>query len=736
MLMKCHPTAMKFRNPPVHILLAMLLVAICWYWAECLGKPVPAESLDGAYQSFDAVQLSRLGHSLVHETPPYLGLGVSGVVIAASKIFGSTVGEVALATYFLCALFFALAFLILARLTGLEFRAAAMVAVLALSASWIPSGLRALALPATSLLGVRAFLPYLTVAVFAWLLDCSAVKPDRSLRTAVVVGLVAGPQILWSNDFGIPSLFALLAAYFVFLGWGRGTLPRLSVVLAATAVGAIVSICVVSGGHDIWDWAHYNFTGVALNQFWVFPPWRVDGPLHLARIYGLWDLLAVFFLPRQVDGRSLIFLAQRILFLIGFIGVARLRQPSFRLRRLALIYIGTTLLGAGYVSQIGGHVQDRYLLPLLPYALVTCGMLVARAARRWFLPISEWANTFGGKMPRGTGVAFGFLVVLSMNAFALHREAARSLKSVDLFPVPELGGMLPKLNQPAVSFARALSAEGPKFGHKKTELVMSTYYSFVDAVAGAEPRTPFAAIIHALGPEQSAKYQAGLQNFDGVVTTINPTFAAWSWFNNLYEWWPIHRFLIENFAPVARSDQHIFWARRAEGKRYDGRRLDCFVSAKSAQAARITIPVLDSTDHDVYMVEVSMAYHVRFGPSPRWQLIGSRAMILGDMVGTTARDQKGSQSRIPKDLGDGADMSIPYYGSQWSFPVHHRASESSSVDLHAEGPDVAFEVFRCDATVVARSPLDDLASIPDLSTLDPVALARTIVTRPRIFSSR
>ena len=716
---------------------------------------LPTESFDGAYQSYDAVDAVYTGKSLVHDSPPYLGLGVAAAIAAGTSLFGHTVGGSALCVQFLCSLGFILSWVLVLRLHGVRFEFSAMIAagVTGVIHAGKLSFLWFLSHPDHSVLGIRSRLPFLTAIPLAYLLirardgvgvhgiqespglssfDQSLVERFRckegkpAWHLALLMGLIAGPQVFWSNDYGIPSAIALLCMFLVAVrvsSW-RSKLALVVLFGVASVASAATVLFVISGGHDLSDWAKFNLSGVARNQFWVFPPWVNATNLVPSRLYTLTDVLRVCLLPMERSGAgTLVQFALRFICPIYTLGLLLRLIQRPNIRDVVICYLGLATFGGALTSQIGGHTESRYFMPAAAFTvLVGTSKLVVAASAAMQRRGQRSPNT---SLWKTGNAAFAVVALIGLNlGIATAAWTTRTPWRVT-FQVTELGGRLPKEYLPEVQLARAVARAGAKKGLGKTQLLFSTYYSLVDATAGADPGTRRPAIIHALGRQEMQTYSEALGNFHGLITSLNPAENPWGTYN-LYHSWPAYRELAAIFEPVARSKDHIFWVRQRDGiRRVDGRETTCEVHQDDQTHTRVQLPAFDLQDNQVYWVDVRLSYSVTFDARIRIPLIGKRVLILTDSRQTALGE------RPTGGFKNQPSFSVPFDQTTWSFPVEQRGNSTATVRLWLDRSEgITLAATACKASVVALSPLEDVNSIPRLESLDADRLAeQALATR-------
>jgi hypothetical protein len=680
--------------------------------------PIPVASVDGAYQTFNIVQGFQQGRSLTRDAPPYLGLGVGSLIIAVAVPLGGSVGDVAMAASGLavaCALIAAYLLFRLQRFQPRDSLALVLFLYLVFVTSLIlgSNTLTPIFTPGNSLLGVRSFLPYLTCAVLL------AAARDRASLAAfhpALIGVLAGLQPFWSNDFGAPTAIALAMVHAVSVFRSRGLFAAarsFAVLLLAAVASAALLLLAVTGGRP-GTFLAYNFRDFAADQFWIFGAWLQDVPwLESARVYTPSDLLRSL-LPFELDRRGIGSSALRLSFPVAFalLLLRCFRSGERRLDVELLLFIGLALIGGTYAAMIGGHLETRYSLPLLPYLLVVGPSAAARLILRRRPP-------HAGAPSRCWTLAPGLLLAAVFLALFVRRERARS--GLDLVFVPELGGRIDRAILGAVEFGRGLAAVARERKIPDDGILFSTYYSAIDAVAGAVPPTVYPSIIHALGDRGRARYLAAIEGFHGIVGTLDPDTTSWARYN-MYANWLIHRALLRNFEPAARGFGHLFWRRRT-GPAGAPREIACLVRSSGPRAATLELPAIGGAQPGVQLVSVEIEYDVSF-PGWQWPLLGRRALLLADFkdaeIGSGLNEFGGGNLRVAP---------IPQDRHGWSFPVEAHPGREVRIDLRLDRRrGAALEVHRCGATLLGVSPFDGLSALPRLEDGKPLDVARALLT--------
>jgi hypothetical protein len=534
--------------------LALLAAALAGLRGAALQYDHGLNSIDGALQTWFALDNFAEGRQLGTAFQSYLGITMILALLPAYLAFGQTLYASTLAaSIMVVAGAFAGAAAIAWLLRAVPRGGRWVVAVLVLCGFYtvLRVGAQAVGLPwpatfdpGVSLRPLRGFLPFLVLPVFVWALRW-ALRSGAGLIPGLVLGLAAGAGLLWSNDAGIPLVLALV------LGLVAGLAPhwsRLAAMLAGYAAGTLASaaallFAVTHGAPG--PWLAYNFRDVAGDQGWFFGPWGRE-----TRIFGPADLPNLLTGGEPLTTLTLVVLALCVV--TAF--VQRLHGQCAPVRGAALVFLGASLVGTALIPQLGGHVGPEY--GGVTFVFGACAPLVLFQRRLYPLarpllrmPPRLWTVTAGAAA----------LLVLAPDAARLASLAATSdrtvySEAVGFHVTPAYAGEL-------AAMAR-LGAHWEASGIAADRRLLSVYTSPLDIAAGTRSPTPVGSLIHALGPDHRARF-TGLVERRAVaaVTTIAPDYSGWEgWI--MRAGWPFFRALHANYTPLARTDQHILWLRR------------------------------------------------------------------------------------------------------------------------------------------------------------------------------
>lgn len=493
---------------------------------------LPTDHLDGAFQTASGLHRLFAGQILGKDFFTYLGLGpllsnyplfyIAGANLWASQFAAHFLG---LALMCFCVGFLTSLLVKKQRvqnglLAGVIFASGFLLLYPLLS-----SDDRAMILPGVSLKLLRAFVPYLTAAVFYGLIRSSL----RPWAYHVSCGVLMGSVALWSNDFGFTT-----AALFLVLAVGGSVRTGRFSILGTVVLGgtALLTACgllaLITHGH-VMEFLSYNFLDVARDQFWYFGYWsdesriwmKADSIRKLIRDIGDWRLGVLIFVTIQ----------------------------AFRKKTVELVlisYIGWALVAGGLVPTVGGH-RGEYFKSLLYWSQILVNVTV-------ILTLARWAGSrLRSKWVINSVMTFGAVAIVVMaTRYTLALADVRS--SPQYFYVPELGGYLPIEWRDEVALGRTAEAQDLAY----------EYWQIINAVSKHHAPVTGDSLISALG-RQRDKAQAMIAQLPLYVSSTfldseKPVgFVPWSVAANYW----FFETVLHNYEPTQIAPNLLLWKRSA-----------------------------------------------------------------------------------------------------------------------------------------------------------------------------
>lgn len=664
-------------------LFAALIAAIVILQGIALTFGHNLNSLDGALQTWFALDHFAQGRQLGHAFQSYLGITMILALLPAyfalgQTLFASTFAAIQMVVAGAFAGGFAIAWFL--RPIGSDQRW--LVAIVLVFVFYYLAGLAADALsypypatldPGVSLRPLRGALPFFALPVFVATLR--KIRRDRSgLVPGVLLGLAAGVGLLWSNDAGIPLVIALT------LGLVIGLLRQPAVLAQAlgglgvgTTIAAIALLTLVTHGAPE-GWLRYNFRDIAGDQFWYFGPWD-----RAARILEPADLLHLLNGKELLSNVSLVLLAVSV----GIASIRRLAGRGFPVRDPALIFVGSSIVGTALLPQIGGHIGVEY--NAITFVLGLCAPLILfqRPLLRLARPL---LRTLG---PRTLSLAaaiaaFGIVAVEVARVVIVLNDGDRTVynSALGFHVTPEYAVELAAMEQ--------LGAHWRAQGIPAHRQLLSVYTSPLDIAAGAQRPAPVGSLIHALGPNNRA-FMTDLVASRSVaaVTTIAPDYSGWEGWN-LRANWPFFRALLENYMPIGRTDQNLLWVRASAVPAATRLATPCRVlqsapnillveiAAQAPGLASVTIerqgPYATGRSALLTVIESSPATR-SIGPSP-WDDFPRYGIANADILEMVAPVDEAGPTRLQLAVMDGSAIGIADCRAEVYPPIDHGALPS------------------------------------------------------------
>ena len=396
-----------------------------------------------------------------------------------------------------------------------------------------------------SLLGVRSTLPVL--------LPVALCLPIGRWKRVALSGLIVGGSLVLGTEQGLATILALVIATGVAALRStdrRAFLVDTGLIIAIGVASLLVILGIIGGVDGARRALTYNFRLVPMDQYWYFgsPPnlflssWSVIPSMMMALkripITLVCGAIAVGlnlrWLWRDVNGpRAREQFAFTVMALYGLISCASLLgtyvhayvQPLLRV----LLLLGAVHVDRFYLAQEAGDPR-RPTLGTSPSMLLTA----VASLLLMFLIVPGASATIFATIPH-----------------VVRDHIVKRVGAVYMGIWPET----------IVSGQAVLDARRDSAGRPPT--LWSTYAGLLEARNGLfHPSVDY--IIHALGPENRAKYVADFQRVKPrLVQTVSPTYTQYeTWLEDTS--WDFYIELLTHYEVVATTPWSLFWERSAD----------------------------------------------------------------------------------------------------------------------------------------------------------------------------
>lgn len=610
------------------VAVALFLVLIAFYSLN-VTIDTPTFHLDGAFQT--ASGLFRIGAGQVpgRDFYPYLGIGPLLLIYPFYTIAGGGLGASVFSAHFVT---LALGALSISVVWHLVFRprsavysacggASIFAVLLFFSSQFSVLGLFAFGMePGNSLKPIRAAAPYLVAMLFLVISSRCASRVWRNL----LLGLLIGATMLWSNDFAIPTagLFSLVVCgYFYFQDTAHWKKNVLGCALTALLSWTVL-LSLTTAGYPL-ELLRYNFMDVARDQWWFFGPY---GPS--TRVFELGHLTRLVF----YEDHS---------FALAVLGLTVLVAAwTRRLHHVLLACVGLTLFLGGCLASVGGHLGG-YFAAFSFWAAVTAVLGFLQAVRLLVARLTAHNETARAALHIGllAAVAIGMLTGAGMKIRVYQDHLAAARNDPGRFYVEEFGGYLGAEWKDYVAYARA----------NKDARVIEEYWGVWSSLNQVFPPWPVDSVIHALGDVRQAA-RRGLAKADIIVSTRYTTSPEWQRWNLSQNYW-FYDELLANWAPDFISPTTVVW-RKTERPR-----------------THVDVVCRISPEKDRIILEPALAgyYKVSFdyrssGGGRHLLMVKNNISFGGDAAGYVSIPPNGSHAVIPvlidQDSGNVFDSQV------------------------------------------------------------------------------
>ena len=600
-------------------------------------------AIDGPFQLYNALRRIDAGFRPGIDFQFFHGIGIPYVQFPWYVLFGRGLSGSELGRQLFSTLLYPAVFLTVFRaFTGSWVRAWWLTAT-ALAAS-IALHLTALSNPLNGMLGLRSTMPTLIPAVF-WLVR------GRRAR-AIAIGACLGAALCLSTEQGMAAFLAFGIVTVASLIRPTERASRVGDAAATLAMGiaSFLLLVFLVAGQGTAGVLRYNLRSVPMDQFWYFgaPP---------SVFISSWSALPGMLWHAWPVGLAIV------------LGVAAVAS---RLRA---------------VARAPGDVDARRadaLALLAAYGLVSCGSLLGIFAAAYVQPM--WrvliilgllglARVVDTRTPSSEGNTKRFSAWMAATAALAFAWACIAAPST----LPILTGATPHVLREHVIGAKGFGAagmwpetlredravyDGAKRATGAPPTLWSTYAGWFEA-QHAVFQPSFDYIIHALGPDNRARYLATFRSTDPqLVQTMLPTYGQYEpWVEATS--WEFYEDLLRRYAVVARTPWSLFWGRQATDVPPDIALGEAAIDTAAKVAHIPTVPPSPGMPVTLLTVEVRYRTH---NPLSRLPLLGSSPRFLVGVAGAV--------THLP--------ITLDPYATTARFPV---------VAVPGSSPSLAFQTF-------------------------------------------
>lgn len=511
-------------------IVCLIVIFVCQSFISALN--IPTFHLDGAFQTASGLFRVDSGQYPGKDFFPYLGIGPLLLLFPLFKIAGGTLSASVFAAKFIT---ICLGWLGISVLWQLVFRPKFAIssllggAIVLLATDYFVSHTTTFSYvfePGNSLRPIRSAIPYIVSIAFYFLFRNNQYGNIRALLLGVIIGV----SLLWSNDFAIPTsglflIFFIVLVYFK----NNSTWIRNATTSGVTSIitwGALLYL--LTSGHP-FELIRFNFIDVAGDQWWYYSPYSPE-----KRVFSIWQIYKIFSLEN--------YFPLFILLITLLISAITKKVEDF-----LIFLIGFTLFSGGVLASVGGHLGG-YFGAFTYWGAIVFILMCLKGIEKLsynFLKNREQYLRLGLNwiiIPVFIIIIFG----ASERFYNYQNNVVNTKNDPEKFFIPEFGGYLGLEWKSYIDYARQ---------HKNAHSV-EEYWGLWSSLNRSFAPWPVDSAIHALGNVRQDAKEA-LSNADVIISTRN-SFSAWQQWSLSQNFW-FYENLLSNWVPSFISPSTIVW---------------------------------------------------------------------------------------------------------------------------------------------------------------------------------
>jgi len=326
--------------------------------------------MNGDFQTYNMVRRLFNGQIPFRDFFPYLGLGPLYLNSIICILTGNGLFRMSLiSTLIMSAISFVVILYTILRVFEIKKHISLLIPILFISLMHIVTSnsgivyetttfLKKILYPGNSIRTHRAVVLFLCVLIFRIIFKNIDFKKfrikDFKYEYVIICGFILGIFGCWSNDYGIPIIFASIFLFIVLLfELKKEFFIKLLIFIASEIVSIFTIISIVTLG-NFKNWVYYNFKGVANDQFWYFSP-------YYEKKLILWEFITDFRFKIMILA---------IVILIGIL-IAIWVNKDFRTKKnISIIFMLTVLVLSGYLYSRTNNNDGFNILQVFVFAYI------------------------------------------------------------------------------------------------------------------------------------------------------------------------------------------------------------------------------------------------------------------------------------------------------------------------------------------------------------------------------
>jgi len=556
---------------------------------------ISTEHLDGAYQTFNALNRISTGDILGKDFYPYLGLGPTYSVYPLFKLLGGSIFSSQLSSSIVILIFWIFSLYTLTKFSPIKkVSQKSQIILLMLIYAYYATRIA----PGNSLLGARSF----AVILSAWSVYYFLIKDNRP----ILFGLSLSILFLWSNDYGIPTALSMLIVSVIH---NKTIFNRNTAINLVMLIITVPIILILVTNNNIISYLNFT-TDIAKDQFWYFYPY-----IESEKYYSFTDIILFWNHGWQYNTFILLFSIPLLLTL--FFSAIKHNDTNSKI----LLTISLSAFGAGLLSEIAGHKSLRYFsmyLSSLPFIAIHLTYTYKNQLSK-NIQIKNTLNLLMSQCKSCKNTVLYILIFISALGIIYETKKIYRTKNHSTY-VYQTDGYIKNEDIEIINTSIKLKS------FNENTLILSEYSGLPNIIFNQKNVLNSDSIIHALGEKTrktfitkilSTKYQ-----FATTTNPIHSDWQNWSFFQN----WHFYKHIINNFVPKKATTKLIFWENENPRKSPIKKSIapECEVIKLSRNKTLLKIHSLIKTMPTIFELKITYSHRLRRSIIP---IVGKNKLI-------------------------------------------------------------------------------------------------------------
>jgi hypothetical protein len=434
-----------------------------------------------------------------------------------------------------------------------------------------------------SLYGLRMFLPFFITFLLLLIIPKDLILTKK---LKLIIPILLGISLTWSNDFSIPTYLTSIGLYAILISKTTNSFLKEIIKFILISILSYIIIILMITDFNFFKYMKYNFIVIPSEQYWYY----------LGEV-----LFDINNLPINI-----------YVILIIVIGGKCLYKPTRN--SYLILFLLVSSLFASYLTQIGGRISDRYFTNIYFLSI----LLIIAELYNVFIKFFQKINFF----PSSFFYNIIFIILIFIPFYESYNLIIQDKKNLYYYE--------PKMKTNIDEFYREsfLLADKLEINKLKEDDFFNEYTSLIDDLLKTKNNSGNDFIIHALGEEERHKYLNSFFNNPKYISTIREDFNPWSLWSKRTNWWFFKELFKSSYVPKYATGYSIIWSQDIEKARViEKTNLLCNIKKLKENSTILSFEGMDNLDDFIANVKIKFDVQLEENIIP---LIGKRFLLEVD----------------------------------------------------------------------------------------------------------